>query len=130
MAQKVGGFAPLLSNPYVLGFGAIVAASAGVGYLIYNELHKDDNNHKAAVEQTKGKYQDWFDTVTKGSKSIRFTKRNTRCDEKTGETYKQMTERMKKQNTDLQDTMKKGWDSYEQRIGKSKNTFFWYCSRN
>ena len=53
-------------------------------------------------------------------KSIRFTKRNTRCDEKTGETYKQMTERMKKQNTDLQDTMKKGWDGYEQRIGKAK----------
>ena len=39
---------------------------------------------------------------------------------KTGETYKQMTERMKKQNTDLQDTMKKGWDGYEQRIGKAK----------
>ena len=31
-----------------------------------------------------------------------------------------MTERMKKQNTDLQDTMKKGWDGYEQRIGKAK----------
>ena len=31
-----------------------------------------------------------------------------------------MTERMKKQNTDLQDTMKKGWDGYEQRIEKQK----------
>lgn len=67
MAQKVGGFAPLLSNPYVLGFGAIVAASAGVGYLVYQNMHKDDNNHKAAVDQTKGKYQEWFDTVTQGA---------------------------------------------------------------
>ncbi|MDQ6240534.1 phage tail tape measure protein, partial [Staphylococcus epidermidis] len=121
MAQKVGGFAPLLSNPYVLGFGAIVAASAGVGYLIYNELHKDDNNHKAAVEQTKGKYQDWFDTVTKGSKKASGSQKEIQdATKKTGETYKQMTERMKKQNTDLQDTMKKGWDGYEQRIGKAK----------
>ena len=30
-------------------------------------MHKDDNNHKAAVDQTKGKYQEWFDTVTQGA---------------------------------------------------------------
>lgn len=60
--------APLLSNPYGLAFGAIVGASAGVGYLIYKELHKDDENHKTAVNQTKGKYEDWYKTITSGAK--------------------------------------------------------------
>lgn len=96
MAQKVGGFAPLLSNPYVLGFGAIVAASAGVGYLVYQNMHKDDNNHKAAVDQTKGKYQEWFDTVTQGASDAAGSQKKIQdATKKTGETYKQMTERLK-----------------------------------
>ncbi|MEK4887978.1 MULTISPECIES: phage tail tape measure protein [unclassified Staphylococcus] len=114
MAQKVGGFAPLLSNPYVLGFGAIVAASAGVGYLVYQNMHKDDNNHKAAVDQTKGKYQEWFDTVTQGASDASGSQKKIQdATKKTGETYKQMTERLKKQNTDVQETLKTGWEGYE-----------------
>ena len=43
---------------------------------------------KAAVNQTKGKYEDWYKTITSGAKRcIRFTKQIQRCD-KTGETYK------------------------------------------
>lgn len=121
MAQKVGGFAPLLSNPYVLGFGAIVAASAGVGYLVYQNMHEDDNNHKAAVDQTKGKYQEWFDTVTNGASDAAGSQTKIQdATKKTGETYKKMTERLKKQNTDVQETLKTGWDGYEKRIEKTK----------
>lgn len=125
MAQKVGGFAPLLSNPYVLGFGAIVAASAGVGYLVYQNMHKDDNNHKAAVDQTKGKYQEWFDTVTNGASDAAGSQTKIQdATKKTGETYKKMTERLKKQNTDVQETLKTGWDGYEKRIEKTKYLSF------
>lgn len=121
MAQKVGGFAPLLSNPYVLGFGAIVAASAGVGYLVYQNMHEDDNNHKAAVDQTKGKYQEWFDTVTNGASDAAGSQTKIQdATKKTGETYKKMTERLKKQNTDVQETLKTGWNGYEKRIEKTK----------
>lgn len=121
MAQKVGGFAPLLSNPYVLGFGAIVAASAGVGYFVYQNMHEDDNNHKAAVDQTKGKYQEWFDTVTNGASDAAGSQTKIQdATKKTGETYKKMTERLKKQNTDVQETLKTGWDGYEKRIEKTK----------
>lgn len=125
MAQKVGGFAPLLSNPYVLGFGAIVAASAGVGYLVYQNMHKDDNNHKAAVDQTKGKYQEWFDTVTNGASDAAGSQTKIQdATKKTGETYKKMTERLEKQNTDVQETLKTGWDGDEKRIEKTKYLSF------
>ena len=29
---------------------------------------KDEENHKASVKETNGKYQEWFDEVTKGAK--------------------------------------------------------------
>ncbi|NEF22923.1 phage tail tape measure protein [Staphylococcus aureus] len=124
MAKKVGALAPLLSNPYGLAFGAIVGASAGVGYLIYKELHKDDENHKTAVNQTKGKYEDWYKTITSGAKDASGSQKQIQdATKKTGETYKEVTERLKKQNTDVQETMKKGWDGYEKKIEGSSKIF-------
>ena len=59
-------------------------------------MHKDDNNHKAAVDQTKGKYQEWFDTVTQGASDAAGSQKKIQdATKKTGETYKQMTERLK-----------------------------------
>lgn len=127
MAQKVGGLATLLTNPYVLGFGAIVAASAGVGYMIYQNMHKDDNNHKAAIEETKGKYKDWFDTVTNGSKYAASSQKQIQdATKKTGETYKEMSDRMKKQNTEVQEYLNRSWDGYDEKTKKFVNGFAGY----
>ncbi|WP_460992158.1 hypothetical protein, partial [Staphylococcus aureus] len=70
---------------------------------------------------TKGKYEDWYKTITSGAKDASGSQKQIQdATKKTGETYKEVTERLKKQNTDVQETMKKGWDGYDQRIGKTK----------
>ncbi len=68
-ATRAGGMASAFVNPYIAGAALIGAAFAGIGYLIYREMTKDSRNHEAAVEQTNGKYKEWYDEVRKGAES-------------------------------------------------------------
>ncbi|AIR83518.1 Ltp family lipoprotein [Staphylococcus epidermidis] len=48
---------------------------------------KDEENHKAAVDQTKGKYQEWFDEVTKGAKEEKSATRLQKAALETAKSY-------------------------------------------
>lgn len=66
-AATTGSMASMLTNPYVAGAALIGAAFVGLGYGIYREMTKDSRNYEASVEQTNGKYKEWYDQVIKGA---------------------------------------------------------------
>lgn len=68
-AAKTGSMASLLTNPYVAGAALIGAAFVGIGTAIYREMTKDSRNHQAAIEQTNGKYKEWYDAVVRGAEN-------------------------------------------------------------
>ena len=99
-AATTGGAAALFTNPWVLGIGAVVLAATGVGTLIYNEMTKDQKNHEASVEETKGKYQEWFDAVTEGANGMVSSQEQIQGAIKgTASTLAEETARLKEQNT-------------------------------
>ncbi|CZR03368.1 phage tail tape measure protein [Trichococcus collinsii] len=99
-AATTGGAAALFTNPWVLGIGAVVLAATGVGTLIYNEMTKDQKNHEQSVEDTKGKYQEWFDAVSKGTNDMVSSQEQIQGAIKgTGLTLAEETARLKEQNT-------------------------------
>lgn len=48
---------------------------------------KDEENHKTAVDQTNGKYQEWFDTVTQGAKEEESATRLQKAALETAKSY-------------------------------------------
>lgn len=109
-AASAGGAASLLTNPYVAGAALIGAAFAGIGYLIYREMTKDSRNHEAAVEQTNGKYKEWYDAVRKGAESsgsaIDRLKGNIQSNSKA---VVEETEKIKKANTSIMENLDKNF---------------------
>ena len=121
-ASAAGGAAALFTNPWVLGIGAVVAAATGVGILIYNEMTKDKKNHELAIEETEGKYQEWFDTVTEGAKGVVSSQEQIQGATKaTASTYAETAERLKKQNTLVVESAKKDWEGYSKHVDGTVN---------
>ena len=99
-AATTGGAAALFTNPWVLGIGAVVLAATGVGTLIYNEMTKDQQNHEQSIDDTKGKYQEWFDAVTEGANGMVSSQEQIQGAIKgTASTIAEETARLKEQNT-------------------------------
>lgn len=123
-AAKTGSAASMLINPYVAGAALIGTAFVGLGYLIYREMTKDSRNHETAIEQTNGKYKEWYDAVIKGAtqsgSAIDRLKGNVQNNSKA---IIEETEKIKKANTsiieNLDDNFKKGsWFSSDGTIRK------------
>ena len=99
-ASAAGGAAALFTNPWVLGIGAVALAAAGIGTLIYNEMTKDKKNHEQSVEDTQGKYEEWFNAVTEGANGMVSSQEQIQGAIKgTASTIAEETERLKQQNT-------------------------------
>ena len=121
-ASAAGGAAALFTNPWVLGIGAVALAAAGIGTLIYNEMTKDKKNHELAIEETEGKYQEWFDTVTEGAKGVVSSQEQIQGATKaTASTYAETAERLKKQNTLVVESAKKDWEGYSKHVDGTVN---------
>lgn len=120
-ASKAGGAAALFSNPWVLGIGAVALAAVGIGTLIYNEMTKDQKNHEQSVEDTKGKYQEWFDSVTEGANGMVSSQEQIQGAIKgTASTIAEETERLKEQNTLVTNAIDDLWNG-----GYQFNEKFW-----
>ncbi len=124
-ASAAGGAAALFSNPWVLGIGAVALAAAGIGTLIYNEMTKDQKNHEQSVEDTKGKYQEWFDAVTEGANGMVSSQEQIQGAIKgTASTIAEETERLKKQNTLVTSAIDDLWNGgyeFNEKFFKSFN---------
>ena len=63
-------------------------------------MTKDATNHEAAVDATKGKYQEWFDAVTEGANGMVSSQEQIQGAIKgTASTIAEETARLKEQNT-------------------------------
>lgn len=124
-ASAAGGAAALFTNPWVLGIGAVALAATGIGTLIYNEMTKDKKNHELAIEETKGKYQEWFDTVTEGAKGVVSSQEQIQGATKaTASTYGETVERLKKQNTEVVEAAKREWEGYTDWSGHNAENMY------
>ena len=124
-ASAAGGAAALFTNPWVLGIGAVALAAAGIGTLIYNEMTKDQKNHELAIEETEGKYQEWFDTVTEGAKGVVSSQEQIQgATKETASTYGETVERLKKQNTEVVETAKREWEGYTDWSGHNAENMY------
>jgi len=124
-ASAAGGAAALFTNPWVLGIGAVALAAAGIGTLIYNEMTKDQKNHELAIEETEGKYQEWFDTVTEGAKGVVSSQEQIQGATKaTASTYGETVERLKKQNTEVVEAAKREWEGYTDWSGHNAENMY------
>ena len=116
-ATGAGGAAALFTNPWVLGIGAITLAALGVGTAIYEEMTKDSSNHEAAIDATKGKYEEWYNAVIEGAKPVVESQQQIQGSVKnTGETYAEAMARIKAQNTDAVTAMEDDWNGYTELI--------------
>ena len=110
-ASAAGGAAALFTNPWVLGIGAVALAAAGIGTLIYNEMHAADNAHEEAIGQTKGKYEEWFTAVTDGAKGVVSSQEQIQGTVKgTGSTYAETVEKIKAQNLEIDKSVESAWE--------------------
>lgn len=124
-ASAAGGAAALFTNPWVLGIGAVALATAGIGTLIYNEMTKDKKNHELAIEETEGKYQEWFDTVTEGAKGVVSSQEQIQgATKETASTYGETVERLKKQNTEVVEAAKREWEGYTDWSGHNAENMY------
>ena len=124
-ASAAGGAAALFTNPWVLGIGAVALAAVGIGTLIYNEMTKDQKNHELAIEETEGKYQEWFDTVTEGAKGVVSSQEQIQGATKaTASTYGETVERLKKQNTEVVEAAKREWEGYTDWSGHNAENMY------
>lgn len=109
-AATTGNMASMLTNPYVAGAALIGAAFVGLGYGIYREMTKDSRNHEASVEQTNGKYKEWYDQVIKGA-----TQSGSAIDRLKGDVQNnskaivEETEKIKKANTSIMESLDKNF---------------------
>lgn len=109
-AATTGSMASMLTNPYVAGAALIGAAFVGLGYGIYREMTKDSRNHEASVEQTNGKYKEWYDQVIKGA-----TQSGSAIDRLKGDVQNnskaivEETEKIKKANTSIMESLDKNF---------------------
>lgn len=109
-AATTGSMASMLTNPYVAGAALIGAAFVGLGYGIYREMTKDSRNHEASVEQTNGKYKEWYDQVIKGA-----TQSGSAIDRLKGDVQSnskaivEETEKIKKANTSIMESLDKNF---------------------
>lgn len=109
-AVNTGSMASMLTNPYVAGAALIGAAFVGLGYGIYREMTKDSRNHEASVEQTNGKYKEWYDQVIKGA-----TQSGSAIDRLKGDVQNnskaivEETEKIKKANTSIMESLDKNF---------------------
>lgn len=109
-AANTGSMASMLTNPYVAGAALIGAAFVGLGYGIYREMTKDSRNHEASVEQTNGKYKEWYDQVIKGA-----TQSGSAIDRLKGDVQNnskaivEETEKIKKANTSIMESLDKNF---------------------
>ncbi len=112
-ATGAGGAAALFTNPWVLGIGAVVLAATGIGTMIYNEMTKDSANHEASIDATKGKYEDWFTTVTEGAKGVVTSQEQIQGALKaTTSSYADETDRLLEQNTRVIEEVEKAWEGH------------------
>lgn len=124
-ASAAGGAAALFTNPWVLGIGAVALAAAGIGTLIYNEMTKDSKNHEASIDATKGKYEEWFETVTEGAKGVVSSQEQIQGATKaTASTYGETVERLKKQNTEVVEAAKREWEGYTDWSGHNAENMY------
>lgn len=113
-ASSAGGAAALFTNPWLIGAGAIIAAVGGIGYVIYKEATSHEQDHNDSIDNTQGKYEDWFTAVTDGAIDVAEAQRKIQDSTNvTGESYEEMTLRIKKQNQDVTDTLSKFWGGKE-----------------
>ena len=77
----------LFTNPWILGIGAVSLAAVGVGTAIYNEMPKEDKAHEAAIDATKGKYEEWYNAVMMARKGCRIPATDPGLSKEYGETY-------------------------------------------
>lgn len=109
-AATTGSMASMLTNPYIAGAALIGAAFVGLGYGIYREMTKDSRNHEASVEQTNGKYKEWYDQVIKGA-----TQSGSAIDRLKGDVQNnskaivEETEKIKKANTSIMESLDKNF---------------------
>ena len=116
-ATTAGGAAALFTNPWILGIGAVAWAAVGVGTAIYEEMTKDSTNHEAAIDATKGKYEEWYNAVTEGAKGVVESQQQIQGSVKnTGETYAEAMARIKAQNTDAVTAMEDDWNGYTELV--------------
>lgn len=109
-ASTAGGAAALFTNPWVIGAGAILAAVGGIGYMIYLEATSHEQAHNEAIENTEGKYLDWFTAVTDGAVEVAEAQTKIQdATQLTGETYEQMTQRIKEQNEEVNEAIMQAW---------------------
>lgn len=124
-ASVAGGAAALFTNPWVLGIGAVALAAAGIGTLIYNEMTKDQKNHEQSVEDTQGKYEEWFNAVTEGANGMVSSQEQIQGAIKgTASTIAEETERLKKQNTLVTSAIDDLWNGgyeFNEKFFKSFN---------
>lgn len=124
-ASAAGGAAALFSNPWVLGIGAVALAAAGIGTLIYNEMTKDQRNHEQSVEDTQGKYEEWFNAVTEGANGMVSSQEQIQGAIKgTASTIAEETERLKQQNTLVTSAIDDLWNGgyeFNEKFFKSFN---------
>ena len=110
-ASAAGGAAALFTNPWVLGIGAVALAAAGIGWLVYQEMHAADNAHEEAIDQTKGKYEEWFTAVTDGAKAAVSSQEQIQGAVKdTGSTYAETVEDIKAQNLEIDKSVEAAWE--------------------
>lgn len=113
-AAATGAASGLLFNPYVWGAAAVVTAVGGLGYLIYQEMTSDQQNHEEAVKSTQGKYEDWFVAVTDGAgEAAEAQLQIQKATEFTGETYAETAQRIKEQNALVQESINNLWNGKE-----------------
>ena len=109
-AATTGSMASMLTNPYVAGAALIGAAFVGLGYGIYREMTKDSRNHEASVEQTNGKYKEWYNQVIEGA-----TQSGSAIDRLKGDVQNnskaivEETEKIKKANTSIMESLDKNF---------------------
>lgn len=110
-ASAAGGAAALFTNPWVLGIGAVALAAAGIGWLVYKEMHAADNAHEEAIDQTKGKYEEWFTAVTDGAKGVVSSQEQIQGAVKgTASTYAETVEKIKAQNLEIDKSVEAAWE--------------------
>ena len=105
-ATQAGGAAALFSNPWTGSVAIIAGAVASIGLLIKSDLDAPHKAHQESVKETKGAYQDWFDAVTSGASAAVDAQTNLQnATEQSGESYREMANRIMNQNKVIQDNI-------------------------
>lgn len=105
-ASGAGSSATLFSNPWILAGAAAIGAVAGFVFYMNNEANKPFKAHETAVENTNGKYQEWFDAMVDGMGTIDELHNEARDQsDETTQNYQENIEELLASNQKLQEAI-------------------------